>query len=207
MPITPLFDKSGAETGTIDLPDALFAAPVNSVLMHQVVVAQLAARRTGTASTRTRGQVRGGGRKPYRQKGTGRARQGSKSAPHYAGGGVVFGPSPRSYEQRLPKRMKRSALVGALTSKFDDGAIKVVSDLALEEVRTRQLVGHLGALGVSGRVLLVEDGKNERLALSARNLPGVVVIRSDSLNIVDVLAADAIVITAPSIPTMAEVYA
>jgi large subunit ribosomal protein L4 len=207
MPTTPIFDKNGAETGTIDLPDALFAADINTALMHQAVVAQLAGRRTGTASTRTRGQVRGGGRKPYRQKGTGRARQGSRSAPHYAGGGVVFGPSPRSYEQRLPKRMKRSALVGALTSKFDDGAIRVVSDLALEEIRTRQLVSHLGALGVSGRVLLVEDGKNERLELSARNLPGIVVIRSDSLNIVDVLAADVIVITAPSIPTMAEVYA
>jgi len=207
MPTTPLFDKSGAETGTIDLPDALFAAPVNTALMHQAVVAQLAGRRTGSASTRTRGMVRGGGRKPYRQKGTGRARQGSRSAPQYAGGGVVFGPSPRSYEQRLPKRMKRSALVGALTSRFDDGVIKVVSDLAMEAPRTRQLAGHLEALHVSGRVLLVEDGKNERLMLSARNLPGVAVIRSDSLNIVDVLAADAIVITAPSIPTMSEVFA
>jgi large subunit ribosomal protein L4 len=207
MPTTPLFDKSGSEAGTIDLPDALFAAPINPALMHQAVVAQLAARRTGSAATKTRGMVRGGGRKPYRQKGTGRARQGSRSAPHYAGGGVVFGPSPRSYEKRLPKRMKRSALVGALTSKFDDGVIKVVSDLALEAIRTRQLLGHLGALGVSGRVLLVEEGKNERLELSARNLPGVNVIRSDSLNIVDVLAADVIVITAPSIPTMAEVYA
>jgi large subunit ribosomal protein L4 len=207
MPTTPLFDKSGAETGTIDLPDALFAAPVNTGLMHQAVVAQLAGRRVGTAATKTRGMVRGGGRKPYRQKGTGRARQGSRSAPHYAGGGVVFGPSPRSYEQRLPKRMKRSALVGALTSRFDDGAIKVVSDLALEEIRTRQLVGHLRALQLSGRILVVEDGKNEQLELSARNLPGVTVIRSDSLNVVDLLAADAIVITAPSIPTMAEVYA
>jgi large subunit ribosomal protein L4 len=207
MPTTALFTKDGAETGTIDLPDALFAAPVNSALMHQAVVAQLAARRTGTAATRTRGMVRGGGRKPYRQKGTGRARQGSRSAPHYAGGGVVFGPSPRSYAQRLPKRMKRSALVGALTSKFDDGAIRVVSDLDLEAIRTRQLVGHLEALQARGRVLLVEEGKNERLELSARNLPGVVVIRSDSLNIVDVLNADAIVITAPSISTLSEVYA
>jgi large subunit ribosomal protein L4 len=207
MPTTPLFDKSGTETGTIDLPDALFAAPVNTALMHQAVVAQLAGRRIGTAATKTRGMVRGGGRKPYRQKGTGRARQGSRSAPHYAGGGVVFGPSPRSYEQRLPKRMKRSALVGALTSRFDDGAIKVVSDLALDEVRTRQLVGHLQALHLRGRILVVEDGKNERLELSARNLPRVTVIRSDSLNVVEVLSADAIVITAPSIPTMAEVYA
>ena len=207
MPTSPLFDKSGAETGTIDLPDALFAAPVNTALMHQAVVAQLAGRRIGTASTKTRGMVRGGGRKPYRQKGTGRARQGSRSAPHYAGGGVVFGPSPRSYEKRFPKRMKRAALVGALTSKFDDGAVKVVSDLALDEIRTRQLVGHLEALRASGRVLLVEDGKNQHLELSARNLPRVTVIRSDSLNIVDVLAADLIVITAPSIPTMSEVYA
>lgn len=207
MPTTPLYDKSGSEAGSIDLPDALFAAPVNTALMHQAMVAQLAGRRTGTAATKTRGMVRGGGRKPYRQKGTGRARQGTRSAPHYAGGGVVFGPSPRSYEKRLPKRMKRSALVGALTSKFDDGAIKVVSDLAMDAPQTRQLVGHLDALKVSGRILLVEDGKNERLELSARNLPRVVVIRSDSLNIVDVLAADAIVITAPSIPTMSEVYA
>ena len=207
MPITALFDKSGAEIGTIDLPDALFAAPVNNALMHQAVVAQLAGRRIGTAATKTRGMVRGGGRKPYRQKGTGRARQGSRSAPHYAGGGVVFGPSPRSYEKRLPKRMKRSRSWAPSPASFDDGAIKVVSDLALDEIRTRQLVGHFEALQLSGRVLVVEDGRNESLELSARNLPEVTVIRSDSLNVVDVLAADVIVITAPSIPTMAEVYA
>ena len=207
MPTTPLFDKSGTESGTIDLPDALFAAPVNTAVMHQAVVAQLAGRRTGTASTKTRGQVRGGGRKPYRQKGTGRARQGTRSAPHYAGGGVVFGPTPRSFDKRLPKRMRRLALVGALTSKFDDGVIKVVSDLALEEVKTRSLVGHLAALQAAGKVLVVEDGKNAALELSARNVPGLVIIRADSLNIVDVLDADAIVITAPAIPTMSEVYA
>lgn len=207
MPTTPLFDKTGSESGTIDLPDALFAAPVNTAVMHQAVVAQLAGRRIGTAKTKTRAEVRGGGRKPYRQKGTGRARQGTRSAPHYAGGGVVFGPSPRKYDKRMPKRMRRLALVGALTSKFDDGVIKVVSDLALDEVKTRSLVGHLSALQASGKVLLVEDGKNEALELSARNVPGLVVIRSDSLNVVDVLDADAIVITAPSIPTMSEVYA
>ena len=207
MPTTSLFDKTGSQAGTIDLPDALFAAPVNQAVMHQAVVAQLAGRRTGTASTKTRAMVRGGGRKPYRQKGTGRARQGTRSAPHYAGGGVVFGPTPRSFEQRLPRRMKRSALVGALTSKFDDGVVKVVSDLSLDETRTKVLAGHLTALQVSGRVLVVEDGKNEALELSARNLPGVVVIRSDSLNVVDVLDADVILITAPSISTMSEVYA
>ena len=207
MPTTALFDKTGSEAGTIDLPDALFAAPVNTAVMHQAVVAQLAGRRIGTASTKTRGEVRGGGRKPYRQKGTGRARQGTRSAPHYAGGGVVFGPSPRKYGKRLPKRMRRLALVGALTSKFDDGAIKVVNDLELSETKTQQLLGHLSALEAAGKVLVVEDGKNEALELSARNVPGLVVIRSDSLNIVDVIDADAIVITKPSISTMSEVYA
>jgi large subunit ribosomal protein L4 len=207
MPTAPLFDKSGTESGTIDLPDALFAAPVNTAVMHQAVVAQLAGRRIGTAKAKTRAEVRGGGRKPYRQKGTGRARQGTRSAPHHAGGGVVFGPSPRSYAKRLPKRMRRLALVGALTSKFDDGAIRVVNDLALDEIRTRNLLGHLSSLNAAGKVLVVEDGKNESLELSARNVPGLVVIRSDSLNVVDVLDADAIVITKPSIATMSEVYA
>ncbi len=207
MPTTALFDKTGADAGTIELPDALFAGTVNTAILHQAVVAQLAGRRTGTASTKTRAAVRGGGAKPYRQKGTGRARQGTVSAPHYAGGGVVFGPHPRSYDQRLPKRMRRSALVGALTSKFDDGAIKVVADLAMEAPRTQQLVSHLTALKVAGKILLVEDGKNEALELSARNLPGVDVIRADSLNVVDVLDADAVIITAPSISTMSQVYA
>jgi large subunit ribosomal protein L4 len=207
MPTTPLYDKSGAQAGTIDLPDALFAAPVNTDVMHQAVVAQLAGRRIGAASTKTRSQVRGGGRKPYRQKGTGRARQGTRRAPHYAGGGVVFGPTPRSYGQRMPKRMRRQALVGALTSKFDDGAVKVVDDLALDQIKTRQLLDHLASLEASGKVLVVEDGKNEALELSARNVPGLVIIRSDSLNVVDIIDADAIVITKPSIATMSEVYA
>ncbi len=207
MPTTPLFDKSGSEAGTIDLPDALFAAPVNTAVMHQAVVAQLAGRRLGTSKTKTRSEVRGGGRKPYRQKGTGRARQGTRSAPHYAGGGVVFGPTPRKYDKRMPRRMRRLALVGALTAKFDDGVVKVVNDLSLDEIKTKALLGHLGALDAGGKVLVVEDGKNEALELSARNVPNLVVIRSDSLNIVDVLDADAIVITAPSIPTMSEVYA
>ena len=124
MPTTPLFDKTGSEAGTIDLPDALFAAPVNTAVMHQAVVAQMAGRRIGTAKVKTRSEVRGGGRKPYRQKGTGRARQGTRSAPHYKGGGVVFGPTPRQYDKRMPKRMRRLALVGALTSKFDDGVMQ-----------------------------------------------------------------------------------
>ena len=207
MPTTTVYTKTGGDAGTIELPEALFAAPVNVALLHQAVVAQLAARRQGNADTKTRGEVRGGGKKPYRQKGTGRARQGTPTAPHYAGGGVVFGPHPRSYEQRLPKRMKRQALQGALTAKFGDGAIKIVEDLALDAIKTRELVGYLGALKVSGKILVVEAGKDERLELSARNVPGVTVIRADSLNVVDVLDADVMLITRPSISTMSEVYA
>jgi large subunit ribosomal protein L4 len=208
MPSTTLYKKTGAKAGTVDLPDGLFAAPVNSAVMHQVVTAQLAGRRIGTHDTRTRGEVRGGGRKPYRQKGTGRARQGSRTAPHYAGGGVVFGPHPRSYAQRLPRQMRRLALRGALTSKFDDGAVRVVEDLAMDEIQTRELVGYLVALNAStGRVLVIAPSRDERLELSARNLPAVEVILADSLNTVDVLNADVLLITQPAIAAMSEVYA
>jgi len=206
VPSTTLFSKAGKDLGSIELPEVLFNAPVNEALMHQAVTAQLAGRRLGTSDTKTRGEVRGGGAKPYRQKGTGRARQGSKRAPHYAGGGVVFGPHPRSYEQRLPKRMKRAALHGALTAKYADGAVRVVDELGLDGPKTRDLVGFLEALQASGRVLVVATGNDANLEISARNLPRVIVIRADSLNIVDVLNADTLLITQPSLDTMAQVY-
>jgi len=207
MAKTTVLKADGAKGASVELADGLFGAPVNAALIHQAAVRQLAGRRVGTADTQTRAEVRGGGRKPWRQKGTGRARQGSRRAPQWAGGGVVFGPHPRSYVQRLPKRMRRLALQGALTSKLGDGAVKVVADLDMDAIKTRELVGYLAALGASGRVLVVEAAKDERLELSARNLPGVNVIRADSLNVVDVLDADTLVITQPSIGTMAEVYA
>jgi large subunit ribosomal protein L4 len=207
MPSTTLYNKQGKSVGNVDLPETLFAADINQTVMHQAVTAQMNARRAGTSDTKTRGEVRGGGAKPYRQKGTGRARQGSRNAPHYTGGGVVFGPHPRSYEQRLPKRMKRLALHGALTSKFGDGAVKVVDELGLDEPKTRVLVGYLDALQATGRVLVVANGTDANLDMSARNLPGVSIIRPDSLNIVDVMNADVVLITQPSLATMAEVYA
>jgi large subunit ribosomal protein L4 len=207
MPSTTLYSKDGKDLGSVELPEALFAAPINEALIHQAVVAQLAARRTGTHDTKTRGEVRGGGRKPYRQKGTGRARQGSRTAPHYAGGGVVFGPHPRSYEQKMPKRMKRLALQGALTAKFDDGAIKVIDALELDAMRTRELVGYLAALELDGRITVIAPDGDEKLLRSARNLPKVLVLRADSLNVVDVLNADALLIVQPSLDKMAEVYA
>src|SRR6202142_2616411 len=175
---------AGKVEGSVELPAELFDVPANIALMHQVVTAQRAAARQGTHDTKTRGEVSGGGKKPYRQKGTGRARQGSIRSPQYTGGGVVFGPPPRSYVQRLPRQMKRLALCGALTAKLDDGAIRVVDGFGLTEPKTRDIVGVIDALGRSeGRVLIVARGTDETLILSARNIPGVEVIRADSLNV------------------------
>jgi large subunit ribosomal protein L4 len=207
MPQTILYDKTGKNVGNVELSDSLFAAPVNAAVLHQVVTAQLAGRRTGTADTKTRGQVRGGGKKPYRQKGTGRARQGTRTAPHYRGGGVVFGPHPRSYEQRLPRKMKRLALRGALTAKLGDEAIKVIDTFALGAIKTRELAAVLGALEARGRILVVAPGRDERLELSARNLPTVEIILADSLNVVDLLKADLVLIEQPALARMEEVYA
>jgi large subunit ribosomal protein L4 len=206
MATTTLFDRTGKDLGSVELHDDLFAAPVNEAVMHQVVIAQLAGRRMGTSNTKTRGEVRGGGKKPYRQKGTGRARQGTPTAPHYRGGGVVFGPHPRSYDQRLPRKMKRNALRGALTAKLGDEAIRVVDTFALEGIRTQDVVGVLAALNATGRVLVVAPSADEKLRLSARNLPTVVVILADSLNVVDVLNADTVVIEQPALARMEEVY-
>ena len=207
MPQTTLYDRTGASVGSVELNDELFAAPVNVAVLHQVVTAQLAGRRAGTHDTKTRGEVRGGGRKPYRQKGTGRARQGSKTAPHYRGGGAVFGPHPRSYEQRLPKKMRRLALRGALTAKLGDAAIRVIDAFALDRIKTKDVVGILAALNATGRVLVIAPSSDAQLKLSARNLPTVVVILADSLNVVDVLNADAVVIEQPALARMEEVYA
>ena len=207
MAQTTLYDRKGKSLGSVELADALFAAPVNAAVLHQVVTAQLAGRRTGTHDTKTRGEVRGGGAKPYRQKGTGRARQGSKSAPHYRGGGAVFGPHPRSYEQRLPRKMKRLALRGALTAKLGDSAIKIIDAFGIEAIKTRDLAVILGALEAHGRILVIAPGRDEKLELSARNLPSVEIILADSLNVVDLLKADIVLIEQPALARMEEVYA
>jgi large subunit ribosomal protein L4 len=207
MPSIPLYDKTGKTVGKVELSDELFAAPVNTAVLHQVVTAQLAARRTGTHDTKTRGEIRGGGKKPYRQKGTGRARQGTVTAPHYRGGGVVFGPHPRSYEQRLPRKMKRLALRGALTAKLVDEQLKVIDTFGLDAIKTRDLAGVLRALAADGRVLVVSPGRDQNLELSARNLPTVEIILADSLNVVDLIKADLVLIEQPALARMQEVYA
>jgi large subunit ribosomal protein L4 len=207
MPNTTLYARTGEEIGTVELPEALFDAPVTDSVIHQAVLAQLAGRHLGTHDTKTRGEVRGGGRKPYRPKGTGRARQGHRTAPHFRGGGVVFGPHPRSYAQRLPRKMKQLALRGALTSKYTDDAIKVIDAFGIDAIKTRDLVGVLAAIGATGRVLLIAPGRDEKLHLSSRNLPTVEVILADSLNVVDLLKADFVLIEQPALARMEEVYA
>jgi large subunit ribosomal protein L4 len=196
--ITP----SDQDDKTVELPDEIFAAKVNVPLIHQVVVAQQAAARQGTHSVKTRGQVRGGGKKPYRQKGTGRARQGSLRAPQYAGGGVSHGPVPRSYVQRTPKKMKAAALRGALSDRLSHGRVQVVSGFVDGDVpRTRDAVAVLtGALSTSGGslgrpVLVVAHRDDELTWKSLRNVPGVHVLAEDQLNTYDVLASDHVVFT------------
>jgi large subunit ribosomal protein L4 len=192
----------GAEKKTVELPDEIFAAKVNVPLIHQVVVAQQAAARQGTHATKTRGDVRGGGRKPYRQKGTGRARQGSLRAPQYAGGGVVHGPVPRSYVQRTPKKMKAAALRGALSDRLSHGRVQVVSGFVDGDApRTKDALAVLAtAIGVAelsrpAKVLAVVHRDDEVTWKSLRNVASVHVLTEDQLNTYDVLASDHVVFT------------
>jgi large subunit ribosomal protein L4 len=189
-------DASGEKSGTVDLPAEIFDVQVNVPLIHQVVVAQQAAARQGTASTKTRAQVAGGGRKPYRQKGTGRARQGSIRAPQFVGGGVVHGPQPRSYAQRTPKKMKAAALRGALSDRARGGRVHVVDGLLDGDVpSTKQALGALRTLTERPRVLVVLDRGDELTAKSLRNERDVHLLFVDQLNTYDVLASDDVVFT------------
>ncbi|MFF3664094.1 50S ribosomal protein L4 [Microtetraspora malaysiensis] len=191
-----VLDASGAKTGTVDLPEEIFGAKVNIPLIHQVVVAQLAARRQGTHATKTRGDVRGGGKKPYRQKGTGRARQGSTRAPQFAGGGVVHGPQPRSYDQRTPKKMKAAALRGALSDRAIGGRVHVVSTLVTGETpKTKAALESLRKITQARSVLVVVDENDELAWLSLRNAPEVHLLDAGQLNTYDVLCFDDVVFT------------
>jgi large subunit ribosomal protein L4 len=207
MPQTTILTADGKEAGQLELPESLFAAPINTSLIHQAAVRQLAGRRLGTADTLTRAEVRGGGKKPWRQKGTGRARQGSKSAPQWAGGGVVFGPHPRSYEQKMPSKMRRAALRGVLSAKQADGAVRVVEGFDLDAIRTRAVHERLAAWNAEGKVLLVLGARDERVERSSRNLREVRIVLADSLNVVDLLDADTIVFTRQALERAQEVYA
>ncbi|MDF5751533.1 50S ribosomal protein L4 [Spongiactinospora sp. TRM90649] len=196
MSSVDVLDRGGAKVGTVELPEEIFGAKVNVPLIHQVVVAQLAARRQGTHKAKSRGEVRGGGKKPYRQKGTGRARQGSTRAPQFAGGGVVHGPVPRDYSQRTPKRMKAAALRGALSDRASLGRVHVVSDLVDGETpKTKAALQALRKITQARSVLVVLDEADELTWLSLRNAPEVHLLDAGQLNTYDVLVNDDVVFT------------
>ena len=196
MTTIDVIDAKGKKAGSVDLPADLFDAQVNVPLIHQVVVAQQAAARQGTAATKTRGQVAGGGRKPYRQKGTGRARQGSIRAPQFAGGGVVHGPQPRSYVKRTPKKMKAAALRGALSDRARAGRVHVVESLVDGDTpSTKQAIASLRRISERPRALIVLDRDDELTWLSLRNVVDVHILAADQLNTYDVLLSDDVVFT------------
>ncbi|MBB0242761.1 50S ribosomal protein L4 [Streptomyces alkaliphilus] len=190
-----ILSPAGDKTGSVELPSEIFDVQVSVPLIHQVVVAQLAAARQGTHKTKTRGEVRGGGRKPYRQKGTGRARQGSTRAPQFAGGGVVHGPVPRDYSQRTPKKMKAAALRGALSDRARHQRVHVVSGVVDGEVSTRAAKTLFGKISERKNLLLVAEKAERDAWLSARNLPQVHILEPAQLNTYDVLVSDDVVFT------------
>ena len=199
MTSVEVLDPKGKAQGSLDLPAEIFDVQVNVPLIHQVVVAQLAAARQGTHDTKSRGEVSGGGRKPYKQKGTGRARQGSTRAPQFAGGGVVHGPTPRSYDQRTPKKMKAAALRGALSDRAREGRVHVVTALVEGDApSTRQAQAFLLEITERPHVLVVVERDDTASWLSVRNLPNVQVLAPDQLNTYDVLISDDVVFTKDS---------
>lgn len=195
MASAPLFSAAGQPAGEAPLAEAVFGVSINEALIHQAVVRELANRRQGTHDTKARGEVRGGGKKPYRQKGTGRARQGSTRAPHWRHGGVVHGPTPRSYEQSMPKKMRRAAVKSALTAKAQDEAVKVLEALSLAEISTKALAGLLKSVGVGGRTMLIVNARDENTILSARNIPGLSLRFLPGLSTYDVMQSEHLLFT------------
>lgn len=194
----------GEPATEIDVNDVVFGAPINEPLMHQAIVRQQANQRTGTHSTKTRGEVRGGGRKPYRQKGTGRARQGSIRAPHYRTGGIVFGPRPRDYRQDMPRKMRVQALRSAISSRISDESLVVIESFGFDTPSTKQMRETLAALGATRSALLVVEDSAPAVFLSARNLEKVTPVRATNLNIVSVLSYDTLIVTTGAVRAIEE---
>ncbi|HET6946600.1 MAG TPA: 50S ribosomal protein L4 [bacterium] len=200
-----VFDVKGKDVGTVDLPEAVFGITPHTAVMHEVLVAQLAGRRTGTHTTKTRGEVAGSTRKIYRQKGTGRARHGSKKAPIFRGGGITFGPRPRDYAQDTPKKVRRLAVRSVLSMKAADGKVIIVESLQLEAPKASAVAELLDRLPVAGKTLIVTPAPDALLVRAAANLRQVEVIAAASLNVHDVLTADYVVLTKPAVDAVAEV--
>ncbi len=201
-----VYNMKGETVGTLELNDAVFGVEVNEHLVHMAVVAQLANKRQGTQSARTRSEVSGGGKKPWRQKGTGHARQGSTRAPQWTGGGVVFAPKPRDYSIRLNKKEKRLALKSALTSRVNEGKFIVVDEIVMNEIKTKNFKAMLDALKVN-KALVVLDNNDQTVVKSARNIEGVKTALTNTINVYDILKYNTVVTTKAAVATIEEVYA
>lgn len=207
MPKVPVYNMEGNQVGEIDLNDAIFGTEVNEPLLHQAVVRHLANQRQGTASTKVRSEVRGGGRKPWRQKGTGRARHGSTRSPIWVGGGTTFGPKPRDYRQSMPKKARRAALRSALSAKVGAGDLIVLDTLALDEPKTKLMASVLAKINAGQRPIIVTAERDATLELSARNIPGVVLREAHGLSVYDVLSHPKLIITKDGVAKVEEVFA
>lgn len=201
-----VFNMEGKEVGSLELNDAVFGVTINEHLVHMAVVQQLANNRQGTQKAKTRSEVSGGGRKPWRQKGTGHARQGSIRAPQWTGGGVVFAPTPRDYSFKLNKKEKRAALKSALTSRVNDNKFIVVDELKMEEIKTKKFQEVLNNLKVS-KALVVLNDNDQNVVMSARNIPAVKTALTNTINVYDILKYDTVVVTKAAVATIEEVYA
>lgn len=206
MPKVDLFNQNGEKVGDLQLADSVFGVEVNTYAMHQVVKALLANKRQGTQSAKTRAEVSGGGIKPWRQKGTGRARQGSIRAPQWIHGGIVFAPKPRDYRMSIPKSMKKVAIKSALTSKVNEKLMVVVDDIKLETPKTKEVVKMLNAFDAK-KTLIITNNAEENVYKSARNIEGVQIIPVNNINVYDVLKYDKVVITKDAVSKIEEVYA
>ena len=206
MPTISVYDMTGKQTGTMELNADIFGIEPNVAVMHSAVINYLANQRQGTQSTKTRSEVSGGGRKPWRQKGTGHARQGSTRSPQWTHGGIALGPKPRSYRFALPKKVRRLALKSAFSSKVMADEMLVLESLSLEEIKTKTIVNMLNALGADRKVLLVLPEKDEKVVLSARNIPGVKTALVNTLNVYDILNCDKFIVVKDAVAQLEEVY-
>jgi len=207
MPTVNVYDMSGAVVGEIELSDAVFGIKPNVSALHDMVRCHLAACRQGTQSTLTRAEVRGGGRKPWRQKGTGRARQGSTRAPQWTHGGIALGPKPRTYRFQVNKKVRRLAMKSALSAKTQDGGLLVIDDLNLSEIKTKTMAAFLGALPVDGRALVIVPEPRDTVIKSARNIEGVKASVVGAINVYDLMNASRVVIDKAAVARLEEVYA
>ena len=201
-----VYNMEGKEVGTMELNDAVFGVEVNEHLVHAVVVAQLANKRQGTQKAKTRSEVSGGGRKPWRQKGTGHARQGSTRAPHYTGGGVVFAPVPRDYSFKLNKKEKRAALKSALTSRVVENKFIVLDELKFDEIKTKNFQAVLNNLNVNKAMVVLNDN-DKNVVMSAKNIPNVITAQTNTINVYDILKYNTMIVTKAAVETIQEVYA